>query len=96
MAEPDDLRGLPDPTTARSEGLARLRETVAVAGDHARNEALGDLAYALTNIGEQVKAIQAFDRSLLELLLPDERDEAWRFLRDRNQTGLSCDEAVPF
>lgn len=94
-----DMRGLPDPNTARSFALAHLRETIELLAQQAKDEAFADLNLCVESVKQQAAKLSAFDHALVALLPESERDDAGRFLRNRECASLwspSHTDEVPF
>lgn len=95
---PADHRGLPEPSAARDAALARLRETIDLLAQQAKDEAFADLNLCLDSVKQQTSRLSAFDHALVALLSESERDDAARFLRNREAASLwsGTPEDVPF
>jgi hypothetical protein len=93
-----EMRGLPDPNTAREGALERLRWTIDTLVQQAKDEAFSDLALCVDSVKQQVGRLTAFDRALVDLLPEHERDDAARFLRNRDAASLWAprESDVPF
>lgn len=94
-----EMAGLPEPNTARALALADLRATVDMLVQQAKDEAFADLNLCVDAVKRKAEKLSAFDHALVALLPESERDDAARFLRNREAASLwspSKPTDVPF